>query len=276
MTDFRADLHCHSTCSDGTSSPSELVDLAKELNLKGLSITDHDTIAAYPAVLDYAQKNGIKMIPGVEFSSNHKGESVHILSYSYRMNDPEILKLTQRHIDRRRNRNLEILRLLEKHEMPIGLQIDHTDHTIGRPHIAQAMVDKGYVDSIQEAFTKYIGDGKPCHARGAPISVEETLDIIHRAGGLAIIAHPHLIKSHRIIDALLQLPFDGIECHYARFLPRDEKPWIKIADKKGWLKTGGSDFHGTVKPGNPFGSSWVGEETFDILEKHYLNHGTSQ
>lgn len=273
MTDFRADLHCHTTCSDGTLTPEQLVTHASELKLSGLSITDHDTTAAYPEVISLAQSHGIKMIPGVEFSSDYKNESVHILGYSYRLNDPEILKLVQRHVERRKNRNLAILQLLANHDMPIKAEeIDHSDHTVGRPHIAQAMVDHGYVESIQEAFLKFIGDGKCCHARGAPITAEETIDIIHRGGGLAIIAHPHLLKSRSVIDALITLPFDGIECHYARFTPKDEKPWIKIADRKGWLKTGGSDFHGTVKPGNPLGSSWVDEATFNILANHYKHH----
>lgn len=273
MSTFRADLHCHSTCSDGTLTPAEIVDHASTLGLSGLSITDHDTIAAYPQVLDYAQTKGIQMVPGVEFSTYHKGESVHVLGYSFRLNDPSILELSNRHTERRMNRNLEILKLLAKHDMPIQPEeINHQDHTIGRPHIAQAMIDHGYVESIQEAFQKFIGDGKCCHTRGSPISTEETIDIIHRGGGLAIIAHPHLIKSRSIVDALLNLKFDGIECHYARFLPKDEKPWIKIATKKSWLKTGGSDFHGTVKPANPLGCSWVEEDTFNLLLKHYQSH----
>jgi hypothetical protein len=191
MTNFRADLHCHSTCSDGTLSPAQLIAHASELNLSGLSITDHDTTAAYPEAFAVAQACGIRMIPGVEFSSDHKNESVHILGYSYQLNHPQIQKLVQRHIERRKNRNLAILQLLAQHDMPIKAEeIDHSDHTIGRPHIAQAMVDHGYVETIQEAFLKYIGDSKCCHARGVPISAVETIDIIHQAGGLAIIAHP--------------------------------------------------------------------------------------
>ncbi len=273
MTEFAADLHCHSTCSDGTMTPNEIVDLAVELGLSGLSITDHDTTAAYPAVFEYAKEKGLRMIPGVEFSSYHKNQSVHILGYAYKINHPAIIDLTKRHINRRVERNLKILKLLSDKGMPISPEeIDNSNHTVGRPHIAAAMVKHGFVNSIPEAFYKYIGDNKPCHAKGSPISSEETVKIIKEAGGIAIIAHPHLAKNRPLIDSLLTLPFDGIESHYARFKQQDNKPWIKIAERKGWIQTGGSDFHGTVKPSNPLGASSVTEETFNYLFEHYQNH----
>ena len=142
----------------------------------------------------------------------------------------------------------------------------------GRPHIAQAMIEKGYVASIEEAFKKYLGEGRCCYYPGSRPSVEETLDVIRSAGALAVIAHPQLIKQRRIINQLLEMDFDGIEAYYARFSGYDEQKWVNIAREKGWIVTGGSDYHGEIKPQNPLGSSWVSEETFRILQDHYLSH----
>ena len=156
-------------------------------------------------------------------------------------------------------------------EEDIHFHTDNLKHTIGRPHIAQAMKRKGYVSSIQEAFHKYIGDGRPCYASGGYFSVEETLDIIHQAKGLAVIAHPHLIvKTHTVHD-LLEMPFDGIEGYYARFPFRQNERWIKIGMNKNWIITGGSDFHGDIKPNIDLGMSWTPQETFKILHDHLLN-----
>ena len=144
-------------------------------------------------------------------------------------------------------------------------------HTLGRPHIAQLMVKKGYVASIKEAFNLYIGDGKACFVPGDSVTVEETLDIIHQAEGKAFIAHPHLLVHNNKIKELLKLPFDGLECHYAKFPPDQEKRWLKIAREKQWLISGGSDFHGTVKDYIALGCSWVDEESFHRIFKHELH-----
>jgi len=265
--DFRADLHCHSTCSDGTLSPNELVVLAKETGLSGLCITDHDTIESYPEVFKKAEEIGIEMIPGIEFSTVLLGESVHILGYSFAIDHDEIRNLCLQHVDRRRNRNEEILELLKKNGMPIHLDLEGKPK--GRPHIAQAMVEAGYIDSVAQAFKKWIGDQKPCYSKGTSISTEETIRVIHEAGGIAVIAHPHLLRHNWIIPRLLELDFDGIECYYARLGMNRHQRWLDIAKEKGLLVTGGSDFHGAIKPNIPLGCSWVNEETFRILQERY-------
>jgi len=270
MAEFRADLHCHSTCSDGTETPEQLVRHALEIGLSGLSITDHDTVDAYKTALPLAKELGLRMISGVEFSTTHDTHNIHFLSYAFDLNHPAIFQLCERHKKRREERNRVILQKLRERRMPIEEDEikDANSHTIGRPHIAQAMVSHGYVKTISDAFHTWIGDGKPCYYRGESVTTEETISIIHEAGGLAIIAHPHLVKDTGIIKRLLKLPFDGIECYYARFSTPQEKPWLEIAEKKGWIATGGSDFHGEVKPETLLGVSWVNEETFRILEEH--------
>lgn len=270
MKDFRADLHCHSTCSDGTYTPRELVTLAVEIGLKGLAITDHDTVDAYPQAFPLAQSLGLELLTGVEFSTGLFGTSVHLLGYGFQWDHPAIQALCQKHTQRRADRNAQILAKLAELGFPLEWEeiipiSEH--HTIGRPHIANAMVKRGYVSSIQEAFKKYIGDGKPAFSRGITFSPQETIETLHAAHGKAIIAHPHLIDNPDVLRALSEMPFDGIECYYAKFMRDQNTRWIQLANKKNWIKTGGSDFHGTVKPTIPLGASWVDEETFNLLKQ---------
>jgi predicted metal-dependent phosphoesterase TrpH len=272
MDEFRADLHCHTTCSDGTVTPSDIIQLACDLNLQGLSITDHDTIAAYQEAFSAAEVKNLPLISGVELSAVHRETSVHILAYSFALHSPAIQTFCQRHHERREVRYQKILDLLASKGMPLSLEdfsFLPSTHSLGRPHIAAAMIRKGYVQTIQQAFHEYLGEGKPCYIPGAAFSVEETLDVIHQANGLAIIAHPHLIEKVGIVKDLLEMPFDGIEGYYARFPASAHERWLKIGARKGWLITGGSDFHGSIKPNLPLGSSWVNGETFAILQRHF-------
>lgn len=264
---FRADLHCHTTFSDGTFTPEELLCHAKEIGLSGLAITDHDTIDAYTVAPKIAKELGLKLGSGAEFSCHFKQKNVHILAYDFDLKSESIRSLCLRHIERRRMRNLEILEKLSRMSMPIfeeELQAI-SQKSIGRPHIAHLMVQKGYVSSITQAFALYLGDQCPCYSAGKPIAAEETIDVIHAAGGKAFIAHPHLIKRMSEIKALLELPFDGIECYYGNFRKDQERRWIQIAEERHLLKSGGSDFHGTDKDYLRFGSSWVDEETFNLI-----------
>lgn len=276
---FRADLHCHTTCSDGTYSPVDLVKLAHETGLNGLSITDHDTVEAYKSALPAARNYDLPLVSGVEFSAVHRQHSVHILAYSFPLDSTLIQDFCLQHSQQRLKRNQAILNKLTSQGMPIQEEeiYSHSKpfHTVGRPHIALAMLKKGYVTSIQEAFSKYIGEGKPCYEMGRYFDVEETIDLIHRAKGLAIIAHPHLIEESQILLDLLRMNFDGIEGYYGRFQPKEQERWVKIGLKKGWIITGGSDFHGDIKPNLSLGNSWVNQETFTILLEHFNKNSTS-
>ncbi|NGX42823.1 MAG: 5'-3' exoribonuclease [Chlamydiae bacterium] len=269
IQEFRADLHCHSTCSDGTLSPEEIIDLAKEIGLSGLSITDHDTLMAYDTAIEYAKSRNLEMIPGVEFSSSLHGVNVHILGFAFSLDNEAIHNFCQKHHERRNKRYPAILTLLAENEMPISEEdLPTTSHhgNIGRPHIAQAMIEKGYVTSFNEAFKKFLGENKPCFVKSEAFSVEETIDVIHEAGGVAIIAHPHLIRNASTVRQLLNMPFDGLEGYYARFGPRENNRWLEIAKNKRWLITGGSDFHGAVKSHINLGCSWVNEDLFRTLQ----------
>lgn len=272
----RFDLHSHSVCSDGSMSPKELLLHAKELGLSGLSITDHDTIESYKEIEDTAKEIDLDIISGVEFSAHLNDVSIHILAYSFSLDSAEIIEFCSKHLSRRRERNLNILSKLSKKgfhikEEDLLINLDRAPICVGRPHIAQAMVKKGYVSSINEAFNRYIGEDCPCYHAGPRFCVEETLEVIKKGGGLSVIAHPHLIHNHKVEEALVNLPFDGIEVYYARFSQSQNGKWLQVAEKKNLLVTGGSDFHGIAKPHIHLGASTAPEQTFSILKKHYEN-----
>lgn len=265
---FKADLHCHSTCSDGTLSPAELVTLAKERGLMGLSITDHDSIAAYETAALEAKKQGIRLGTGVELSCEQFGTSIHILGYDFLLNAPSIIALCAKHQKRRAERNRSILANLKDHRMPIEeseLKRFGDDRTIGRPHIAQIMVEKGYVSSLKDAFNRYLGEGKLCYAKGEVFTVTEAIEVLHAAKGKAFIAHPHLLPRSAPIKEILSLPFDGLECYYSLFARQRANKWLEHAKTKKWLISGGSDFHGSVKPHVMLGCSFVDQETFEKI-----------
>lgn len=264
---FRADLHCHTIYSDGTDEPAAVIALASQLNLQGLSITDHDTIDAYKQVV----KSDIPLLPGVEISAVFQGEAIHVLGYAFSPKNPDIHALLALQKQKRVERNFRIFEKLNT----LGIAITESDmhvHQIGRPHIANYLIEQGLVGSIQEAFDRYLGEGKMAYDPGNRLEVSEVINAIHAAKGKAILAHPHLIKRKRILKNLLDLPFDGIECYYAKLFSTEEKPFVAIAEKKGWLATGGSDYHGSTKPQIPLGCSWVGQQTFEALYEHFLKN----
>lgn len=273
---FRADLHCHTLCSDGSLSPEDVVSEAVKEGLQGLSITDHDTIAAYESAIPIAKEKGLLLGTGVEFSCEFSGESTHILGYDFDLNNQALLSLCDAHQTRRQNRNRIILDKLRNLKMPIEEEELNalTRMSKGRMHIAYLLLKKGYVSSIKEAFYLFLGEGKKAYAPGQTFQVQETIDIIHQAQGKAFVAHPHFIKRRRIIKSLLNLNFDGIECYYAKIPPEQEHQWVKIANEKNWLISGGSDFHGFLKPHIPLGCSWVDEPTFHKIFSRSLNENS--
>jgi predicted metal-dependent phosphoesterase TrpH len=277
MNIFRADLHCHTTCSDGSKTPTEIVELAAEIGLSGLSITDHDSIGAYATAIPIAADLGIELLSGVEFSAAYEGSPVHILGYGFSLTSPAIHDFCKQHVVRRKDRNRDILEALTK----LGYPISESDlykqdpslegeRSWGRPHIAQAMIKKGYVKDLNEAFKKYIGDGKSAFVSGKTFSVEETIKVIHEAHGFAVLAHPMLFEEESLAIDVLKFPFDGIEAYYARYPIDKQLFWKRVAEEKGLMITGGSDFHGNAKPKITLGSSWVGAETFKKLQQGLL------
>ncbi len=265
---FRADLHSHTICSDGSDSPSELLKLAKKSGLSGLSITDHDTIAAYtPAFFAEANELGLRILTGIELSSEWQEQSVHVLGYNIDIHSQELINFLTELIKRRDGRNAAMIERLKKKgfEIDVGELQVFGDRTIGRPHIAMLLKEKGYVTTIQEAFQKYLGEQCSCFVAGIKYTPSDVIEQIHKAGGRAVLAHPHFIKKKRLLEHLMELKLDGLECYYGVFQDYQERPWVTLAKKRGWVATGGSDYHGSVKPHIMLGCSWVREEIFNYL-----------
>ena len=185
IAEFRADLHCHTICSDGTDSPIEVLHMAKRAGLQGLSITDHDTTAAYTGELvEEAKKLAIRLLTGVEGSSELETIPVHILGYGLDLESQSFRTFLERMQKRRTDRNRLILEKLFKKNMPISeeeLTSFAQKRTIGRPHIAQLMIQKGFVSSIKEAFDLYIKEGASCYAAGLKHKPQEVIEEIQRA-----------------------------------------------------------------------------------------------
>jgi len=273
-SDFRADLHCHSTFSDGSDTPLELLKKARDASLSGLSITDHDTIGAYtPDFFAAAEGLGIQILPGIELSSELGDTTVHILGYGFDLASTSFASFLREMQVRRTDRNRALITKLSQRNMPISeeelvafARKHEVQKTIGRPHIAELMVQKGYIKSRQEAFERYLREGSLCYVSGFKFTPLEAIEEIHKARGKAVFAHPHFLKTGSFLRQLLALPFDGIECYYAN-LPFDlEARWLQIAKEHHWIATGGSDYHGVFKPHISLGCSWVGESTFDALK----------
>jgi 3',5'-nucleoside bisphosphate phosphatase len=267
---FKIDLHCHSKCSDGSLTAKELLFLAKQINLQGLSITDHDTMDAYNEdLMLLAKQLDLILIAGIEITSCLFNESIHILGYNFDLSSTDLQKFLSEIQKKKQERNRAILEKLKERKIFISEEElyscfikDINKTTIGRPHIALLMKKKGYISSIQEAFDKYFGDKGPCFVMGERPSSQEVIDEIHKAKGKAIIAHPSQIKNAKILREVLLLSFDGIEAYYSKLLLDQEMKWINIAKDKKWLITGGSDFHGDIRPHVDLGCSWISKEDF--------------
>lgn len=267
------DLHAHTTASDGSLSPRELVALAKEKNLRAVGVTDHDTIAGWDEAFEAGEKLGIEIVPGVELSTSYEGGRFHLLGYFI---SPEsklagVLAQIQRE---RGNRNAAIFENLEKLGVPLTEAevreiAGREDGELGRPHLARAMVNRGYVRSTQEAFDKYLADGAPGYAPKKVLTPREAIELIHDAGGVAIWAHPaHRAKfSYDELEDRLRdwkaWGLDGLEIYYSKYSQEDAAWACAMSEKYALVGSGGSDFHGISKPDVFLGVTHTGEAVPD-------------
>lgn len=251
------DLHVHSTASDGTLSPQELAVYAKEAGLSAVALTDHDTADGVSAFLDACRKAGIEGIGGVEISAKYKKE-MHILGLFIDDTDAEFMQSLRSLRASRRERNERMLALAREHGFDIseddicmqkeGATLSNT----GRAHIGRALADKGYALDVQDAFDRYLSKGKPLYVSRKTFSPSESIALIHRAGGLAVLAHPIFITTDEaelraLLTELKGYGLDGVECYYSEYTDEFERLCVRLCEELGLLKTGGSDFHGTNK-----------------------------
>ncbi|MDP4093898.1 MAG: PHP domain-containing protein [Bacillota bacterium] len=253
--DKTIDLHAHSTASDGSFSPGELVNHAKTMGLYAVALTDHDTVSGIQEAVSEGEKLGVEVVPGIEIGVNFKPE-MHILGYFLNQNWLNISNILEKLRKSREERNPKIVAKLN--ELGFSMTMDEVKTAaitgvVGRPHIAKVMVDKGYVKSMGEAFEKYLASGRPAYFKKDKLSPEEGIGEILKAGGIPVIAHPvHLNMSYSHLDNLLaDLKKDGlmgIEAYYVDNTNDDTGNLLRLAIKHDLLTTGGSDFHGSYKP----------------------------
>lgn len=255
------DLHVHTTASDGLYTPAAVVALAAERGLAAIAITDHDAVDGNAEAFAEGLAAGVEVIPGVEVSCNFTPTNVHILGLFINPANEELAAALVEVREYRTRRNPVILAKLAELGMPVALDEvlrKAKGKSVGRPHIAEVMVEKGYVADIQEAFDKYLAQGKPAYVPRRRISAEEGIKLIHGAGGLAFLAHPGLLPlAPRLLEGLVyklaRAGLDGIEVYYADHLPADVAFLKNLAHEYDLLISGGTDFHGPVKPGIELG-----------------------
>ena len=269
-------MQVHSCFSDGEDSPVEILDKAVALGLSGLSLTDHDTVAAYtPEFFTLAEQLKIDILMGIELSGTYKGSQIDVLGYGMQIHHPAFIHLLEEHQRARHAKNLIILEKLKARKMVIAPEelFLMGKGSIGRPHIAVLMMEKGYVKSFDEAFGLWIGDGKPCYEAGEAFELGNVLDVLHAASGIVVLAHPHILSDIKRVRALLDTyPFDGVEVFYGRRARPQCAPFEKMADERGLLKTAGSDYHGARRLGISLGCSWASEEMWRAVKTRLSSH----
>lgn len=245
-----ADLHIHSNRSDGLLSPEEIVEKAAELELKAISIVDHDEIGGVEPAIKRGMELGVEIIPGVELSTQGEGHEVHIIGYFIDYQNELILNYLRFFQQERYKRAVKILERLK--DFGINLKMEKVLRkaglgSIGRPHIADALVEEGYVSSSDEAFYKYLADGRPACVPKFKISPGEAIDLISSVGGLSFLAHPGVDLTDREVIGLVKRGLDGIEVIHPKHT-QERMVWLQgVIKKYGLLESGGSDCHGNRK-----------------------------
>ncbi len=272
------DLHVHSCHSDGTLTPSELVELAVSKNLAAFALTDHDTVNGIPEALRAAEGLSLKVIPGVELSTDYNGTEVHILGYQIDYTDIDLLRTLEDIVKERDNRNIKMCNKLCEAGYPITyeeLMKEYGDHVITRAHFAKFLVGRGAIDSIDAAFRGPLNNHSPYFVTRKYLKPEEAVELIISKGGIPVLAHPLLYKLsvseiHELCKTLCVCGLKGIEAKYSSNKGNDEAFVKKVAKEHGLFITGGSDFHGANKPhiqlGTGMGNLYVPETLLENLK----------
>lgn len=283
------DLHVHSTKSDGTYSPAQLVDYAMEKGLSAFALTDHDTVDGLEEAIAYTGKLRAKMqnetqtipevIPGIELSSEYEGKDIHIVGLCIDYKNPVFISKLREFVDSRTLRNHKMCALLREKGIEItyeALEETFPDAVITRAHYAKWMLKQGYIKSITEAFDRYIGDNGPCYVPREKITPSQAVQLILSANGIPVLAHPTLyhMSTARLEKLLAELKAAGLlamECIYSTYSTSEEREMRTLAAKHGLLISGGSDFHGENKPkldlAVGYGKLFIPEEVLDNLKK---------
>jgi len=281
------DLHIHTSASDGTFSPTEILDLASHIQLGAIAITDHDTLDGSRAALTAGIPQRMGFITGVEISAERpalfpgKG-SCHILGYRVNLDDRNLNQTLARLQNARKDRNPRILERLQSFGFDLTMddiqQAAGPKGQLGRPHFAQVMLNKGYVPTFSAAFDDYLATGKPVYVDKYRVECSRAIELIRAAGGIPVLAHPALLGTpgrrleDSVVLALKEMGLIGIEAYYTEHTPAQREHYLELARKHGLLVTGGSDFHGKFKPrtklGRGRGNLQVPIDLYHALNSH--------
>ncbi|BAS27555.1 PHP domain-containing protein [Limnochorda pilosa] len=260
-----ADLHVHSNASDGRREPAQVVEEARASGLRVVALTDHDTVAGIAAAQEAGRRMGVEVIPGLEVSAAWAGHEVHLLGYFVDVHSPALARhvaLFQR--QRRRRARLMVSRLAA-----LGYPVEWArvrelagSGSVGRPHVARALLEKGYVGRLNQAFDQFLAEGRPAYVPHARLSVREGIRLIGAAGGVAVLAHPYLAQVDGLIPLMRGQGLVGLEVAHPSHGPSEQERYLRLARHLGLLPTGGSDAHGSAGPHDQPGRvriplSWV-------------------
>ena len=274
---MRIDLHTHSSVSDGTDAPAALVRKALAVGLDVVALTDHDTFDGLDEAAVEGERLGLGVVRGMELSCSRRGSSVHVLAYGADPASPGLAAEMARVRDGRLGRLAGVLRKLAELGVPVSeaevmAQVGNSP-SVGRPHIADALIKAGHVRDRQEAFDRFLADGGPAHVHRYTIQVDRGIDLVHEAGGLAVIAHPwgrgreHLLPAS-VLEALVHdHDLDGIEVDHQDHDSDSRRRLHALADSLGLLATGSSDYHGTGKLDHDLGCNTTDPEVFTEMQR---------
>ncbi len=255
----RMDLHCHSGFSDGTATPGEIVRMAKKANIEILSLTDHDTFSGVPDALSAGKEQGILVLPGIEMDNDSPFE-LHILGLDIDINNEPLQEALSESRRRRQRRNAKILDKLKELGCDVQDRVKEVsgDSTVTRMHIAVALRDAGYAESVTEAFRQFLNAGAPAHFEDWRYTPKEVIALLRGAGGIPVLAHPCHIRRdpHGLVAELAGLGLMGIEAYYPTSTLGQTTTFVSLAAQYGLLVTCGSDFHGKNREGTPLGCAW--------------------
>jgi hypothetical protein len=275
-----ADLHLHTNFSDGTYTPEELAGHAGRCGFKAVALTDHDTMEGCERMAAACLAGGVEFVPAAELTTEHSGHELHLLGYFLDAQNAELTGELARFQEVRRQRIYEMAGRLNQLQIPLQAEAVFTlasCRSPGRPHVARALVQGGWCGSLDEAFERFLKKGKPAWVPKFKISSADAIALIHRAGGLAVLAHPGLNHTDEVIPDLVRAGMDGIECFHSKHSTSMTQRYLEIADHHRLLVTGGSDCHGMSKGKPLIGSIKVPYECVerlrDKVQKRALERG---
>lgn len=262
------DLHAHTTASDGTCTPTELVHLARETGLTALAVTDHDTVGGLEEATTAAAGCGLELVPGIEISVDYPNGEFHLLGYYLDFRHPGFLARITYLQENRFNRNGVMVRKIQEQGYDLTMEdvlAEAGGGQVGRPHFARALVKKGYAESVNDAFDRLVGEGKPLYVAKIKLGPQEAIELVHLAGGIAVLAHPKYTDFrteealYTELAVLKEMGLDGLECYYSQHTEEETQTYLRLARRLGMLVTSGSDFHGASKPDVPLGVIYQGQ-----------------